>query len=47
MRDSYLFDLARLCGIRPWETWELTVIPEFQVLTDSIDHYLKTEAQRR
>jgi hypothetical protein len=46
MRAEYLFDLARCCGIRPWETWDLTV-PEFANLTDRCDDWLKTEIRMR
>lgn len=46
MRDEYLFHLARYCGVRPWETWDLTV-PELANLADACDEWLKIETRMR
>ncbi len=45
MRAEYLFHLGRLCGLRPVDVDDLT-IGDFANLTDSIDAWLKHEAQR-
>lgn len=46
MRAEYLFHLSRLCGLTPRDVDELA-ITDFANLTDSIDGWLKTEAQMR
>lgn len=42
MRDEYLFNLARLCGIREPALGDLT-LTDFAVYADSIDEWLKWE----
>lgn len=46
MRAQYLFDLAHWCGIRPWETWDLT-LAEFQNLADACDKWPEIEMRMR
>jgi hypothetical protein len=36
LRARYLFDLARLCGVRSWETGDLE-LTDFAIYIDSID----------
>jgi len=46
MRSEYLFHLGRLCHLKPPDVDDLT-LGDFANLTDSIDGWLKAEAQMR
>lgn len=46
LRAQYLFNLARLCHVKPGETGDLT-LTDFAVCIDSIDEWLKIELQLR